>query len=79
MNEFCKPFQLQTIFSFLHFYTYNERFCFLVIRAKVIGQKVISPNNGLHGEKMIEYKIKLIKVSCPCPSEFIDKEKAYYA
>lgn len=47
---------------------------FLVIRAKIIGQKIISPSDSLHGEKMIEYKIKLIKVSCPCPSEFMGKE-----
>ncbi|KAK3512569.1 hypothetical protein QTP70_017234 [Hemibagrus guttatus] len=45
----------------LHF---QDHFCYspIVFRAKVIGQKIASLNYHLHGEKMIEYKIKLIKM-----------------
>ncbi|XP_017305854.1 metalloproteinase inhibitor 3 [Ictalurus punctatus] len=41
---------------------FQELFCHseIVIRAKIIGEKIISPS--LHGEKVIEYKIKLIKM-----------------
>ncbi|KAM9443506.1 metalloproteinase inhibitor 3-like [Clarias gariepinus] len=34
----------------------------IVIRAKIIGQKIISLRKNSHGEKLIEYKIKLIKM-----------------
>ncbi|MCI4390231.1 hypothetical protein PGIGA_G00120190 [Pangasianodon gigas] len=52
---------------------FQDIFCHsqIVIRAKIIGQKIISPSHNLYGEKLIEYKIKLIKVSCSCPTEFM--------
>ncbi|KAB5537067.1 hypothetical protein PHYPO_G00114590 [Pangasianodon hypophthalmus] len=43
---------------------FQDLFCHsqIVIRAKIIGQKIISPSHNLYGEKLIEYKIKLIKM-----------------
>ncbi|XP_062842756.1 metalloproteinase inhibitor 4-like [Trichomycterus rosablanca] len=42
----------------------QQHFCYsdIVIRAKVIGEQTVFPTDSLHGEEMIEYKIKLIKM-----------------
>ncbi|XP_060714131.1 LOW QUALITY PROTEIN: metalloproteinase inhibitor 4-like [Tachysurus vachellii] len=42
----------------------QDLFCYspLVFRAKIIEQKIAPPSYRLHGEEMIEYKIKLIKM-----------------
>ncbi|XP_058229531.1 metalloproteinase inhibitor 4-like [Hemibagrus wyckioides] len=43
---------------------FQDHFCYspIVFRAKVIGQKIVSLSSRLYEEKMIEYKIKLIKM-----------------